>query len=75
MNKRITCCMLGLAALLCMGGQAQAKKKKESGNPIFPGWYADPEGTVMDGRYWVFPTYSAPFKDQLFFDAFSSRDL
>ena len=67
--------MLGLAALLCMGGQAQAKKKKESGNPIFPGWYADPEGTVMDGRYWVFPTYSAPFKDQLFFDAFSSRDL
>ena len=66
--------MLGLAALLCMGGQAQATKK-ESGNPILPGWYADPEGTVMDGRYWVFPTYSAPFKDQLFFDAFSSRDL
>lgn len=44
-------------------------------NPIFKGWYADPEGVVMDGRYWVFPTYSAPYELQLFFDAFSSEDL
>ncbi len=52
-----------------------AKKKKTSGNPIFTGWYADPEGTVMDGRYWVFPTFSAPYEKQVFFDAFSSKDL
>ena len=52
--------LLLLAALCCLTS-AEAKKKKTSGNPIFPGWYADPEGTVMDGRYWVFPTYSAPY--------------
>lgn len=53
-----------------------AKKEKEmSGNPIIKGWYADPEGIFMGGRYWVFPTYSARYEEQLFFDAFSSTDL
>ena len=46
-----------------------------SGNPIFPGWYADPEGTVYGKEYWVFPTYSAPYEQQVFMDAFSSPDL
>jgi beta-xylosidase len=46
-----------------------------SGNPIFPGWYADPEGRIFENEYWVFPTCSAPYDEQLFFDAFSSRDL
>ena len=62
-------------ALGCIVGTADAKKKKTSGNPIFPGWYADPEGAVLDGKYWVFPTYSAPYDEQLHFDAFSSTDL
>ncbi|HEX2976079.1 MAG TPA: glycoside hydrolase family 43 protein [Bacteroidales bacterium] len=46
-----------------------------SGNPVFPGWYADPEGTIYKNKYWIYPTYSAPYKDQVFFDAFSSKDL
>ncbi len=46
-----------------------------SGNPIFPGWYADPDSAVFGDRYWVYPTYSAPYNDQLQFDAFSSPDL
>lgn len=46
-----------------------------SGNPIFPGWYADPEAIVFDDKYWVYPTYSAPYNDQLHMDAFSSPDL
>lgn len=45
------------------------------GNPVFPGWYADPEGAVFNGMYWIFPTYSAPYDKQVFFDAFSSPDL
>lgn len=44
-------------------------------NPVFPGWYADPEGTIMDGKYWIFPTYSAPYDKQVYFDAFSSPDI
>jgi len=39
------------------------------------GWYADPEGLVLDGQYWVFPTFSARYEEQVFFDAFSSNDL
>jgi len=60
--------------------KAPAKSKVEprtpiSGNPIFPGWYADPEGAIFDKRYWVYPTYSAPYKEQVFLDAFSSSNL
>ncbi|MCB0556034.1 MAG: glycoside hydrolase family 43 protein [Phaeodactylibacter sp.] len=49
--------------------------QKTSGNPILPGWYADPEGAVFDNRYWVYPTYSDAYERQVFLDAFSSRDL
>lgn len=59
---------IGLSLLL-FGGLAYA------GNPVFPGWYADPEGIVYGNKYWIFPTYSAPYHEQVFFDAFSSRDL
>lgn len=46
-----------------------------SGNPVFKGWYADPEGIIYGKKYWIFPTYSAPYKSQVFMDAFSSKDL
>lgn len=55
-----------------------AQKKKEtakSGNPIFTGWYADPEGIIFNNTYWIYPTYSAPYDKQFFLDAFSSPDL
>jgi beta-xylosidase len=46
-----------------------------SGNPIFPGWYADPEARIFNHQYWVYPTYSAKYDEQVFLDAFSSPDL
>jgi beta-xylosidase len=46
-----------------------------SGNPILTGWYADPEAHVFAGQYWIYPTYSAPYDQQTFLDAFSSPDL
>lgn len=46
-----------------------------AGNPIVNGWYADPDGCVFENRYWVYPTYSAKYEQQVFFDAFSSPDL
>lgn len=46
-----------------------------SGNPVFEGWYADPEGIVFGNKYWIYPTYSAPYNQQVFMDAFSSPDL
>jgi len=51
---------------------AQAQK---SGNPLFPGWYADPEAIIFGKTYWIYPTYSAKYKEQVFMDAFSSKDL
>ena len=58
------------ACALLLSGSLLAQK-----NPVFPGWYADPEGIVYNNEYWVFPTYSAPYEQQTFFDAFSSKDL
>lgn len=46
-----------------------------TGNPLFPGWYADPEGVVYGKEYWIYPTFSARYNDQVFIDAFSSTDL
>lgn len=46
-----------------------------SGNPILPGWYADPEAAVFDSTYWIYPTTSRPYAEQVAFDAFSSPDL
>lgn len=51
------------------------QKATTSSNPVFPGWYADPEGAIFGNQYWIYPTYSAPFDEQVFFDAFSSPDL
>ncbi|PST82099.1 arabinan endo-1,5-alpha-L-arabinosidase [Pedobacter yulinensis] len=63
-------------AILASGAYAQKKGSgKQSGNPVFQGWYADPEGIVFGKRYWVYPTYSARYKEQVFMDAFSSPDL
>ncbi len=44
-------------------------------NPILPGWYADPEARIFENEYWIYPTFSAPYDQQLHLDAFSSRDL
>jgi len=54
---------------------AVAQQKKTSGNPIFPGWYADPDAAVFGSDYWIYPTFSAVYEKQTFLDAFSSKDL
>lgn len=70
---------LCMAALLVPGSKTvhaqNATPKTSSGNPVFPGWYADPEATIFGKQYWIYPTYSAPYNKQVFMDAFSSTDL
>ncbi len=86
MRKSLIVCFLGSIMLQACAqrtaqqGKAPATastetKKATSGNPVFPGWYADPEGVVFDHTYWIYPTYSAPYEQQVHFDAFSSPDL
>ena len=95
-NKKI---LLTLGLLTGGLAQAQAQTKPQaaappaprSGNPILPGWYADPEIAVFGSQYWIYPTLSAVVGDtyppgeavgerksyaqQVFLDAFSSPDL
>ena len=72
---RRTIVIITVAACLDASATAAAAQEVRSGNPILAGWYADPEAHVFEGRYWIFPTYSAPYGQQTFLDAFSSRDL
>ena len=65
-----------LLIIICFGASwGQAEDVKRSGNPLFPGWYADPEVAFFEGQYWIFPTASLPFDQQTYFDCFSSPDL
>lgn len=61
-----------LALTLHAAAEPEAKK---GNNPVFPGWYADPEGIIFDNTCWIYPTFSAPYDKQTHFDAFSSPDL
>jgi len=47
----------------------------KAGNPIVPGWYADPEARRFEGEYWLYPTCSAPYEEQLELYAFHSPNL
>ncbi len=78
LKKNILLCLLTSLALSAFSQSAVKPKTKQtatSGNPVFPGWYADPEGLIFQNKYWIYPTYSAPYKEQVFMDAFSSPDL
>jgi GH43 family beta-xylosidase len=66
---RATTRLCGILLLLAIGmsapGQTMAQKPdtrlKEqglSGNPVFEGWYADPEAVIYGREYWIYPTYS-----------------
>jgi beta-xylosidase len=73
--KKFPLIAIALIALTSITSTGQKKESGYSGNPLFNGWYADPEGIVFGKEYWIFPTSSAPYDQQVFFDAFSSTDL
>lgn len=69
--------LLNLAAgsLLPHAPWVATKRLKTIHNPLFPGFYADPEIRIYDNTFWIFPTTSIAFEDQTYLDAFSSPDL
>jgi beta-xylosidase len=44
-------------------------------NPLFDGWYADPEIHLFGGRYYIYPTCSRAYEDQTCFEVWCSADL
>jgi beta-xylosidase len=75
MRNLLICFVLIVFCQACSPGARQSSNTLTSGNPVFQGWYADPEGAIFNKRYWIYPTFSAPYNEQVFFDAFSSEDL
>ncbi|WP_298652527.1 glycoside hydrolase family 43 protein [uncultured Proteiniphilum sp.] len=73
--KRILLILAGALLLSACVSKKNNNPVQYSGNPISEGWYADPEGIVYDDLYWIFPTYSDLYENQVFFDCFSSPDL
>lgn len=55
MKKYILLCVVAAAFSSCT---QSPKEEAMSGNPVFEGWYADPEGIVFDDEYWIYPTLS-----------------
>lgn len=44
-------------------------------NPVFDGWYADPELHFFEGRYYIYPTTSDVYEKQTYFEVWASDDL
>ena len=73
MNKSFSVLLPAAVLVLALSVGACSRKPAEmSGNPLFEGWYADPEGVVFGKEFWIYPTYSKPYDEQLFMVAFSS---
>ncbi|KAI9926807.1 hypothetical protein MW887_003903 [Aspergillus wentii] len=67
--------LLSLRSLTTTSTPQSPLSSPHATNPVINGWYADPEARIFDSTYWLYPTYSAAYEDQTFFDAFSSPDL
>lgn len=67
--------LLLILAMLMLQSCGVKQPVQMSGNPLFEGWYADPEGIILNDEYWIFLTYSDKYEKQIFMDAFSSTDL
>ena len=68
MKKTILYSLLMMAPLF-------TNAQEKSGNPIFEGWYADPEAIIYGDTYWIYPTRSEVYEKQIALDCFSSKDL
>ena len=72
-SRKILCCVTALLFSVLL--LTVSCGRKGWNNPVFEGWYADPEGFVVGDTLWVYPTSSLPFDEQTSFDAFSTTDF
>lgn len=65
-KKSLFYTVLMAGALMSCGGPKQAPNEEvaKSGNPVFEGWYADPEGIIYGDTYWIYPTTSDLYEKQ-----------
>lgn len=69
--------LLCAAALVSCGQPKQQQKAVAdvvtSGNPIFEGWYADPEGIIYGDTYWVSRPGAMRMRSRLILTVFHPR--
>ena len=63
MIRNFSVLMLVIMGSICCYGQSKSEASVYAGNPVFKGWYADPEGIIFDDEYWIYPTYSDHYKE------------
>lgn len=74
-NQLLILCFISCLFLSCQKSARQKVGVQRSGNPAFPGWYADPEGIVFGDTYWIYPTYSDHFQGVDTLTGFSPSQL
>ena len=50
--------LLGFSLSLTAQPETNPALPQKQGNPVFEGWYADPEAVVFGKQYWIYPTFS-----------------
>lgn len=66
MNKLLLIATLAATALTNVGcSSSRQTSKATSQNPVVEGWYADPEGVVFGDKYWIYPTLSLLYGDDI----------
>ncbi len=58
--RRLVMLLIFMQFLCLVNAQTKSANAKieKVGNPVFPGWYADPEVAIFGNEYWIYPTYS-----------------
>ena len=53
-----------ISGIIAQSVRKEFKSEGWSGNPVFEGWYADPEGIIYGETFWIFPTMSDFYGDE-----------
>ncbi|RYY60564.1 MAG: arabinan endo-1,5-alpha-L-arabinosidase [Chitinophagaceae bacterium] len=55
---RVLLLPLAIVSACSLSAQPGKEKPQRPRNPVFPGYYADPEARIFDNTYWIYPTFS-----------------
>lgn len=75
MRKNILFTILATSWFLSCTNKTKPEETIYAGNPVFPGWYADPEGIIFDDEYWIYPTFSDDYGEPDRSTTFSDEQL
>jgi len=75
MIKHFSVLLVVSVTFFCCKSDTKQVDPTFSGNPVFLGWYADPEGIIFDNAYWIYPTFSDDYQEPDRSKEFSEEQL